>query len=156
MKKIVKINLIFIGVIFLSGCGQQQPDSQSQPAGKEVAVQQPTQKITDTTPAAKEGPKEVVDKYANYTLMAFPADSQAKKYLATDLQAKFDTSGFVPQSYGIQDTPGSISVGEASVSGNKATVRVTGQFGQSSLTWEFAVSQFNDEWKISKISKVSK
>lgn len=155
MKKIVKINLILIGVIFLSGCGQQQPASQNQPAGQEDVAQKPVEKVPGVVPAPKEGPKEVVEKYANLTLMTFPADKQAKKYLAPELQSKFDASGFVPQSYGIQDTPSSISVGEASVSGNKAAVKVTGQFGQSSVTWEFTASQFNDEWKISKISKIS-
>jgi hypothetical protein len=154
MKKSTTIFLVFIGLIFLAGCGgQQQPTSQSQPAGQESAVQQPAQKNSGVSPAPKEGPKEVAEKYANYTLMTFPADSQAKKYLATDLQAKFDTPGFVPQSYGIQDTPSSITVGEDNVSGNKAAVKVIGQFGQSQVIWEFTLGNFNNEWKISKISK---
>lgn len=154
MKKIISIGFILFGIIFLSGCGQQSAN-QNQLAEQAPAVQQPDQKIPDVQ-ESKEGPKEVVEKYANYTLMTFPADIQAKKYLAPNLQSKFDTSGFVPQSYGIQDTPSSISVGEADISGNKATVRATGQFGQTQIIWEFAVSQFNNEWRITKISKVSK
>lgn len=152
MKKIGTISLILIGMFFLAGCGQFS--NQNQKSLPET-VQQPEHKIP-ATETPKVGPKDVAANYANLTLMTFPADMQAKKYLAPELQSKFDALGFVPNSYGIQNTPDSISVGEANVSGNKATIKVTGQFGQSQVIWEFTLAQFNDEWKISKISKVSK
>jgi hypothetical protein len=154
MKK-TKITLILAGVIVLSGCGQL-PAGQNPPVEKKEAIKQAEEKIPGVVPAAKEGPKEVAASYANLTLMTFPADAQAKKYLAPELQAKFDAPGFVPQSYGIQDTPSSITVGEAVASGNTATVKVTGQFGQTQEAWEFTLGNFNDEWKISKISRTSK
>lgn len=149
-----KITIVLVGVIFLSGCvGQQQTSSQSQPEKQKTANQKTAEKIPDVVPEAKEGPKEVAASYANLTLMTFPTDARAKEYLAPDLQTKFNTTGFVPQSYGIQNTPDSINVDEANVSGTKATVKVTGQFGQTQITWEFTLSQFNGEWKISTISK---
>lgn len=147
MKKI----LIFTAaglVLFLAGCINQNTN---QPVTNKSV---PTENSKQSVPT--ENPKQVVENYVKYTL-SIPANYDlAKQYLTPDLQSTFvNNPGFVPQSYGIQDNPISTTINTASIADKEATVRTIGQYSTSQISWDFTVVIINNEWKISKIDKVS-
>jgi len=100
-------------------------------------------------------PKQVVESYVNNTLIVTPNNyAKAIESLMPDLQKQFDeTPGFVPQSYGIQDGPVSVTAEEAKINGTDATVNVVGHYDGTDVIWVFNLKIHQGEWKINSYLK---
>lgn len=102
-------------------------------------------------------PTAIVENYLKATLGTIPEAQinyeTAKKYLAYDLVAKFNSPGFVPLSYCIQDGPQNIRIKSGENLGDKAAVKVEASWGDEwTERWEFVLIKESGQWKINKIN----
>lgn len=102
-------------------------------------------------------PTVIVENYLKATLGTIPEAQidyeTAKKYLTSDLAAKFDNLGFVPLSYCIQDGPQNVRIKSEESSGDKAAVKVEASWGDEwTERWEFVLIKESGQWKINQIN----
>jgi ABC-type transporter MlaC component len=104
-------------------------------------------------------PSEVVQAFVDATLATDASgsvDPDAARGLMTEAYApRFDEPGFVPLTYGIQDSPTSTEVGPEVIDGSTASVTVLGYWGSDlGREWRFTLEMEGGAWKVANIEIV--
>jgi len=99
----------------------------------------------------------VVDDFVRATLGTVPGAAidydQARSLMTAAYAREFDSAGFVPIAYGIQDGPTTYEIGDEETSGSTATVMVLGYWGgELGRRWGFALQQEEGAWRIAAIT----
>ena len=113
----------------------------------------------DEESAPADAPAQVVDAFVLATLGGLPNsdldDAKARSLMTSAYAPEFDTPGFVPLTYGIQDVPTSYEIADETVSGSSATVLVLGFWGSDvGRQWSFRLEREDGEWRIAGIDIV--
>ena len=119
---------------------------------EETLSGQPTQ----STESPSDPPSVVTEAFMLATLGTLPGasldDSRAKGLMTASYAPEFDSPGFVPLTYGIQDGPTSYEIAEEEISGSTATVTVWGYWrGDLGRLWQFRLERESDAWQIAGI-----
>jgi hypothetical protein len=101
----------------------------------------------------------VVDDFVRATLGTVPGAAidydQARSLMTVSYAREFDSAGFVPIAYGIQDGPTTYEIGDEETSGSTATVTVLGYWGgELGRRWGFALQQEEGAWRIAAINSL--
>ncbi len=116
------------------------------------------QETTGSTPTQK--PSEVVEEFMSCTLGTIPQqcpagdkDSVAKDHLTINMKVDYNSDGFVPLNYCIQQGPDDVMISSEIEAGGFAYVMVDAKYGTDDFQpfWNFILVQQDGEWKIKEI-----
>lgn len=131
-------------------------DAPAEESGEEPAPEPTgeTVQVVPEEPAAQ--PAAVVEAFVLATLGTLPGaeldEAKARSLMTAAYAPQFDTPGFIPLTYGIQDGPTSYQIAGEAVSGEAATVEVVGYWGESAdRRWDFSLEQEEGHWRIAGI-----
>jgi hypothetical protein len=134
----------------------------AEPTGEAEAEQPSPASPTDTPDAgendeqALRSPTAVVDAFVRLTLGTVPGASvdydRARALMTVAYAAEFQSSEFVPLTYGIQEGPTSYEIAAEEVSASTANVLVLGYWGADlGRQWRFALQEEAGLWRVADI-----
>jgi len=135
-----------------SGDGDEPAaESAEEPAGEPTGE---TVEVVPEEPVAQ--PAEVVEAFVLATLGTLPGaeldEAKARSLMTTAYAPQFDTPGFIPLTYGIQDGPTRYQIAGQAVSESGAMVEVVGYWGESAdRRWDFSLQKEEGQWRIAGI-----